>query len=281
MQYFNDFAYELNDVVIGSTLPALIYAAQNNFPIITTVLEKPDEFVWFPPTTNLTLFGIEDVEPVPTLRMSEGAKLIGHKYSALWSNLFFVLSMLGLNLTPNNEHDIYIGEDKIIVGQTKFNFKKAHVFSDKNVHGLDLAEEDFQRYRVIDYMKFQNWVKIIRHVDLIETEDKFVSQIYIYDIERCSARVAAVSEIQENDLNDYDFSDLEARFKTQYHISKHVGMNKNLFFLKRTMKSLKKNLYHDTSYIQMHNETVDELLNEPFLNDKMLEEIEKLCMSPE
>ena len=221
---------EYDNVVVGSDLDAVLYAFVNDYPIFYTVPRQPFRFDYFEPKVKLDFLGI----PHEKRRHNcvDTKFISGIPKTLLWERLLFLMSMRGLvplsNLCQrmrctNNEIMFSNDYSKIL----EVNFNNCHYFGDDNSAGfIKRAKLDEQQYICYDYIAFNKGGK--HEIDLIHTGDDFVSEIWFYSSDRIDGNTpvrdaCAVSKLTSQELNDFDFSETMARFKT-LKIMKDHGM---------------------------------------------------------
>ena len=83
-----------DEIVVGSSLRALLFAALNDFPVFFTTPEKPIEFDHFDSSVDLSSWRLHNEPQVWTT--PDGETQTGQNKIALWEHLFFVLGLKGL-----------------------------------------------------------------------------------------------------------------------------------------------------------------------------------------
>ena len=100
----------------------------------------------------------------------------------------------------------------------------------KNVIGLPNQKEEIDQFTIIDTMMAVSFV-FKDTAFTLKTGDDLVNEIHIHkDYINSPAKIAVVSKLNKKQLNDFDFSDTMAKFKTET-ILKDVGFTGN--FMKR------------------------------------------------
>jgi len=202
---------EYKNIVIGSSLPALLFSYYNNYPIIINSLRRPFRF------DNLSM----DVElHDETIRNK----------SHLWSAVALRLSLEGLSPFGPAVQALRI-KDNIISNvvepgtSMKIGFEKCYVFDDDNLTvENEIIEEPGGYVRVFDWMNVRRGTT--HGIDYLGSEDDFVRHIYFYKSERIDGNhnkkdLVAVSYLRKEDLEDFGYSETMARFKIQKEMSAH------------------------------------------------------------
>jgi len=147
--------YHYDKIIVGGGLHALLYAHENNIPIIINRLERPHQFEKHNSKSSLEL----------------------------WNQLFFILSLNGLNLVGDKANSVRIKEEEIAVSTKdarviKFTYDKIIVFDDENVSGLPMPKKENEDFIVLDWMIARSCeTHPYQH---FKTEDLFVNEIYFY-----------------------------------------------------------------------------------------------------
>ena len=261
----SDFHYD--EIVIGGSLSALLYSYIHGLPIIINKTIIPYRF----------------------------QKLGNVCQADLWHNLCFLLSLSGLNLVKDDAALVRINENILTVSMKnasilKCQFKEAIIFDDEDIFGLPISIEDMckadYKHLVVDWITAKCCME--HEVDYLQTEDDFVKEIYFYPTERLTGLhpnkkdLVAVSYLTKKQVQDTDYSDTYARFKT-YDIMKknNITGRKNGFFNgkqinydlqleveARDVSKLRMDLYHDTEKLKFNYKTPGELYAQLLSNKK-------------
>jgi hypothetical protein len=106
-------------------------------------------------------------------------------------------------------------------------FEKCYYYGDRNAYGfVEKVNLDEEEYLCYDYIAFNSGGK--HEIDFIRTGDDFVREIWFYSSDRIDGNTpvrdaCAVSQLTKKQLQDFDFSETMARFKT-IKIMKDNGM---------------------------------------------------------
>ena len=212
-----DINLQCDKLVIGSTLEALTYSYLNNIPFVCSHLSPPHKFDYFSPEDDLSVFGIKNKSPLTQFW--------------LWEKLFFYLSVAGLCPLSDKAVSLRI-TDNVVKAPTdkarmaKMHFKELIIFDDKDVHGLGVPTVEDKKYKVYDWFDVRSGMKH-EHDHLEDTTD-FVNHIIFYPSERVNGEhdfkdAVAVSYLTKPQLDDFEYSDINARFKTLY-MMKQAGI---------------------------------------------------------
>lgn len=240
-----------NEIVIGCTLESLLYCYFNNTPFVSIEPTVPNIYDYFGPNINIKQFGSDLIN---NKKLSK---------SILWHRLFFILNLKGLNLMPYECSSIRIDVD-VLKAHTKtgrlgkFKFNTLYIFNDQNIENIpDPISTKDPILKVYDWMHVNGSSK--HNKSFINTNNNLVKYIYFLS----KRKILTISYINNKDLNKYDNSEVNARFKCIYEM-KNKGIRKvNLIHSKREIDPvfLKYN-YKDTDNIKFINKTYKEILKE-------------------
>ncbi len=221
-------AFEYENIVIGSSLSALIFAYVNDYPVFFTEPDTPFRFDFLSP--KHTPIGIPC--EAKTLLSFDDEMEVGTRKQVLWDRLYFLLSLRGLTPLSNLCKTIRCNEESIVCSNDyskifEASFDKCYYFGDPNASGFVRKNKlDEHSYICYDYIAFNSGGK--HEVDFIHTNDDFVSEIWFYSSDRIDGNTpvrdaCAVSKLTESQLQDFDYSETMARFKV-LKIMKDNGM---------------------------------------------------------
>jgi len=297
-----NFSYE--KVVCGSSLEALLYCYLNNTPFIFVALERPHRFSYFSPDIDLSSFGINYISTAPSSRAEFGQdssnKLIGISKDILWEKIYFYLTLAGLNPIADKASSIKLLEFEALkvfthkARMAKISFKELIIFSDEGVSGLPTPISiPEKKYKVYDWFDVRRGMK--HEYDFLEDDDDFVNHILFYPTDRVVGKQAlkdavAVSYLKEWQLDDFDYSDINARFKTLYMMKKagirgtRNGRDMNdktkfkYYAVKienshRELELLTKPVYESTNTIKFNNDSFDDIIRKHPLLDSYVARI--------
>jgi len=207
-------------IVVGSSLRALLYASLHELPVFFTKPDKPKPFELFSPSVDLSSFGLEN-----TLRFwetPEGQHQTGDYKIHLWEHLLFVLGLKGLAPFSDMCDSLRLDDD-CLTGYSEYaklrsvDFDVCHYFDDAGRYNLLATEEGEAQYKVYDRIAFMRGGK--HKYDLITTGDDFCDSIWFYPTPRVDGKTAikdacAISILSVDQLDDFDFSETMARLTT-------------------------------------------------------------------
>lgn len=144
---------QFKEVVVGASLPALMYAFMKHKPFIFTELPTLLNFKFFDVEDNLSPFNVFNQYQKKFLTKN-GEKIVSISHEDLWDMLYFILSLKGLNLSLSKVNKILINENKLLALCNRlkysFTFEKLSIFDTEKVNGLEIVENEPIKYEVLD-----------------------------------------------------------------------------------------------------------------------------------
>ena len=220
--------FEYDEIVIGSSLSALIFAYINKYPVFFTEAEPSFRFDFLAPEYS----PMSTPSETTTLNTFDQQIQVGTQKQVLWDRLLFVLSLRGLVPLSSMCYKIrYDGDSMVCTNEYskifEATFNKCHFFGDNNTEGFVRKNTlDEHSYLCYDHIAFNSGGK--HEIDFIYTDDDFVSEIWFYSSDRIDGNTpvrdaCAVSKLTGSQLVDFDYSETMARFKV-LKIMKDNGM---------------------------------------------------------
>ena len=197
--------YKCETIVIGGSLSAKMYAYYNKCPCIYRSFDAPFRF---------------GLSKQKVLLESEQEDLL-----QAWERVTFLLS-LGGQLPMGDKVGSLNVRDNLLKATTlnsrlgRFEFQKLVIYDDRDIYGLPLIkDQEVGKSRVIDWFDVRSGME--HEHDSFETDDDFVKEVIFYPSDRFgnqkSGRVrkdlVAISYLDENQINDFEYSSTMARFK--------------------------------------------------------------------
>ncbi len=198
------------DVVLGSSFDAVLFAFINHYPIFFDQPQRPFRFDYMAPEAELDSLKLPRQKNV--LSTFEGDQITGMPKDLVWERMLFLLSLDGLaplaGLCTSIRH--YVNSFHCFNEYSKIcdvYFDKLYDFTQKPKN---------KKYVCYDWIAFNSGGK--HEIDFIETEDKFVKEIWFYSSDRICGNTkvkdaCAVSFIDGDKLEEFDLSETMARFK--------------------------------------------------------------------
>jgi len=215
---------EYDTIVVGSSLEAVVFAFNNDYPIFFTRPERPFRFDYLDPAVDLSCLKIPLEEK--TLTTFEGGKPIGIAKETLWERLLFLLSLKGAAPLANFCTSMR-WDGSLLSCSSEYNrvlnisFNMCYFFGDKGCQKLVDYKKVENNFLVYDWIAFNSGGK--HDVDFMQTEDTFVSKIWFYPSDRIDGNTVikdacAVSLLNEEQILNFDYSETMARFKTVFEM---------------------------------------------------------------
>ena len=209
-----------DEIVIGSSLNAVLYAFNNELPIYFAEERRPFRFDYLDPELDLSFLKLS--AQTKSLTTFGEDKLVGTQKVLLWERLLFLLGLSGKAPLSDRCTGIRLNKRSLICSNeyakiAEVEFKTAYFFGDDNCSGL-MTEKEVANDGMICY----DWIAFHRggkhEIDYIETDDSFVKQIWFYSSDRIDGATKVkdaclVSFLSKEDLSNFDYSETMARFK--------------------------------------------------------------------
>ncbi len=207
-------------IVIGSSLTAILYAFTNELPVFFAEQRRPHRFKYLPPELDLSALKLET--QARTLHTFEGDKIVGLPQELLWERLLFLLGMTGKAPLSDLCTNMRVGDGRLVCSNdyakiADVEFETAYFFGDAQCSGLT-AQKAIANPEMVCY----DWIAFHRggkhEIDYIETEDSLVKEIWFYSSDRIDGATkvkdaCAVSYLTAEQLANFDYSETMARFK--------------------------------------------------------------------
>jgi hypothetical protein len=173
------------EIVVGSSLRALLFAADRNIPVFFSTPEKPHRFDHFQPSVDLSSWGLNN-EP-QLWQMPRGKHKTGQNKIALWEHLLFVLGLKGLVPFSDFCSSLRLDTNEL-TGFSDYaklrtvEFDRCYYFDEHATYNLLPCEKSPKTYHVYDDFAFIRGGK--HHLDLMESKDQFCNKIWFETIVR-------------------------------------------------------------------------------------------------
>jgi hypothetical protein len=209
-----------DEIVIGSSLRAVLYAFSNELPIFFAEERRPFRFDYLDPELDLSFLKLS--AQTKSLTTFGEDKIVGTQKVLLWERLLFLLGLSGKAPLSDRCASMRINNRSLICSNeyakiAEVEFKTAYFFGDDKCSGL-LSEKEVANKPMICY----DWIAFHRggkhEIDYIETEDSLVKEIWFYSSDRIDGATkvkdaCVVSHLTEEQLASFDYSETMARFK--------------------------------------------------------------------
>ena len=209
-----------DEIVVGSSLRALLFASLNDFPVFFTTPEKPIEFDYFDSSVDLSSWKLHN--ELQAWTTPDGETQTGQSKVALWEHLLFVLGLKGLTPFADLCSSLRL-DDNTLTGHSEYaklrtvEFGVCHYFDERATYNLLTCENKPKTYHVYDRLAFIRGGK--HHLDLIENDDLFCNKIWFYPTPRVDGRnpfkdACVLSILSDDQIDDFDFSETIVRLTT-------------------------------------------------------------------
>ena len=222
--------YSYDNIVVGSSFDAVLYAFVHNYPIIHSDYDIPFRFDYLDHNIDLSCVRLKNEPSI--IKTGVDDIVVGVPKTLLWERMLFLLSLDSKAPLSNLCNTLRRVDNKIICSNeyskiAQFEFGTCHYFNDKGAAGF-VSEKTLATDKYICY----DWIAINRggkqEVDLIETNDNFTKEMWFYPSDRIDGRtlvkdVCAVSLLTQEQMNQFNYSETMARFKL-IHEMENRGM---------------------------------------------------------
>lgn len=253
-------------VVIGHSVESVLYAYLNGHHHVQSAPNLP---YFFEEYNDFALFGTTNKKQI-------------------WQKLKMHLGLLARGLDYPDLKQIRIEDETISLFSDsllcRFGFQECYVFETLNVaHESKIIEHAETSYMVVDDFKVSRMGKSTTHIDPVQTSDDLLNQAYFYNSMRIDGAkwvtdVITVSNLKQEELQDFDYSDTIVMFKLRKLIRdmgfkglKEKGKYKNgtdiykkptVQHIKRYVTPVDKNVFESTERVKFVSLDIQEILNE-------------------
>ena len=231
MESNNNKELFIENLVIGGSLEAFLYAFINNFSVVFTRKREPSFLDLFEENIIIPDFQLECFEQL--IKTNLGEKLVkGIKKESLYKHIAFLLSSQGSIISPENVTSLRVDaeENKIkifteLTGLHLINYGNLFIFDKHEVSGLEQSDMIETKHTIFDWFKVKHARENV--LDLYQfNEDAFVNKIYFLELlsdkaENPFRRVLVVSHILSDYKDDVEYSMAFARLKAQGILREH------------------------------------------------------------
>lgn len=204
------------EIVVGSSLSAVMYSFFNSIPMIFKKTRKPELFEVFDSRYNLKY----------TDKL-EGLFDFNKTQQEIWTRIVF--SLQGAGLVISNEYTLSLRVDtknkelKVVTykaGLITFTYDKLTVFEDEDLQGLPVPIQRLEDFYVVDWFRVRSCGP--HSVPNIKGTDKFINEIHFLSLTSTGrpSSLAAISYLTLSQMMSFDFSDTMAKFKIQEMMKK-------------------------------------------------------------
>lgn len=209
MKRLDKHEYKHSKIVIGGGLSALLFSYYNNYPCIFSKPIVPFILDVYDEGYDFSFLGLRP----------------GASKTIVWQRLITALSLGALLPMGDKVASMRIQENKLKASTHnsrlgRFEFEKLIIFDDKDIIGMPkVREQQIGKCRVIDWFHVRSGME--HDHDLFETKENFIQKVIFYPSERFGNQksgrlrkdLVAISHLDEDQINDFDYSDTMAKFK--------------------------------------------------------------------
>ena len=216
-----------SEIVIGSTLEALLFAFNKRIPVFYTQPPAiPFRFDYLKPNQDFSFIGFEPVEK-KLEGSGELSYTVGLQKRSLWQTVLFALSVDGLRPVSgvcrtirNNGDTIVCMSEYSKIGE--FTYNKCYFFGDERAENFVKSTADYSHqdklYTVYDWISIRRGGKI--PIDYMESKDHLCNKIWLYPSDRVEGSAkrgvkdaCVVSTIKDSNLLKFEYSETAVKFK--------------------------------------------------------------------
>jgi hypothetical protein len=216
-------------IVVGSSLRAILFASLRGLPLFFSTVEKPFEFDYFDPSVDLSSVRLNNSKI--HWNTPKNVFYTGQNKIALWEHLLFVLGLKGLVPFSDMCSSIRL-EENVLTGYSEYaklrsvEFDRCYYFDEHATYNLLPFESKPNTYHVYDHFSFIRGGK--HNLDLIESDERFCNKIWFYQTPRICGNTpvkdaCVLSILSEDQIDDFDFSETIVRL-TMIKKMKDLGL---------------------------------------------------------
>jgi len=279
-----DTVHKYENIIIGSTLEALMYSYMTNYPLFFAGSRRPKEFEYLEPALAFHLLKSD----IKTIRSTEGSFEVGERKDIFWDNLMMCLSCVGLVPITQEVSVRYDGEIVRIVKDNrliKIKPKTIHLFDDLGVEGLMTPKETRGKFSSYEWMVFNSLYP--HEYDLITSDESPIQELWFVDARdknrmKDGCIVSHFDSVQQmhEELTQFalifKLKDLFKKYGIKgkangvYHMNKSIQRYKQVqYTIVDNEVSAPKNIYESIDNIVFHDYTIDSLVNQISPNPKV------------
>jgi hypothetical protein len=212
-----------SEIVIGAGLNAVVYAYLTDAVILGDFRLGPAPFDFLSPETDLSLLGLDNVNYD---LFGSPCLTVGASKRDIWERLVFMKSLSGTAPMSEKLENIRIDMAQQTVtaagcgASVTYQYDALRVFDASGVGGIEqlattpsLSQE---KHKVVDWINVRSGCR--HKFDYLSCDSDFVKEIYFYPSDRMHGDhdikdAVAISYLNDDELNNYEFSDTYARMK--------------------------------------------------------------------
>lgn len=267
MKKMRDHIYRTEELVIGGSLEAAMYAYTRRTNLLYTQSEHQRFFEFLDPSVDLRQLNLEN--GISRLPSPEGIKVLGTMKKIIWSEIVLRLNLLGKIFASHRSVSIRVESDNLVkismVGGRTISIQpeRIKIFHPCNVSGLEhlLVSSGGDQIIVYDWLSY-NLIKMPKFW-YFEPKGKVLKKFFLYKNTR-SHDLVAISNFESSQLDDPNYGDMSTKFDILDTFDSY-GISYNEANLKPRLREafpLANSRYESTENIEFLDLSVQEILRD-------------------
>jgi hypothetical protein len=253
--------YEFDEIVIGLTVPSLLYSFIHNVPVIFKYKTKPRFFEYINNSVNLTKIAI--MKDNKKLSLPEGNLVMPYLKSKVLEHLYLIQSLTGNIPFDDKVADIRVDEEEKILKITtrnqrlfKYKFNKLRIFDTRGLEFLNSTGNTQEHHYVLDEFNFDLRSKYF--YDMIPTTGHFPRNVYMSSDRKklMSHSLMTPEEMSSPDLSSFFIT------KSVQHILAQHGVDGKLEWVRRYTEEKDINEYEQKDWFVIDKRDEEEIWKE-------------------
>lgn len=274
-----NLVHKFDNVIVGSSIEALLYAYITKYPVFFAGLRCPFEFEHFEPAFSFPLFD----PTIHTIKSNMGDIELGINKLSLWNNLMFCLSMSGQIPITGEVNSLRIDNGTLRINSNNkllvIEPKNILLFDDLNIQGLGSPRQKIGKFTSYDYVEFNSMYA--HEYDLLkDNKNNIISELWFIPptTEVRYKDGFLISTFKTKKEMDRDLAEYNIKFRLKdifkkygikgkangfHHIHKHIQRYKQVrYTLKQRIIVEPKNVYEDIDNIKYMSYDVGEIMKD-------------------
>ena len=253
--------YEFDEIVIGLTVPSLLYSFIHNVPVIFKYKTKPRFFEYINNSVNLTKIAI--MKDNKKLSLPEGNLVMPYLKSKVLEHLYLIQSLTGNIPFDDKVADIRVDEEEKILKITtrnqrlfKYKFNKLRIFDTRGLEFLNSTGNTQEHHYVLDEFHFDLRSKYF--YDMIPTTGHFPHNIYMSSDRK---KLMSHSLMTPEEMNSPELSSFFITKSVQHILAQH-GVDGKLEWVRRYTEEKDINEYEQKDWFVIDKRDEEEIWKE-------------------
>ena len=261
MGKLKEHLYESEELVIGLTVPSLLYSFIHNAPVIYKYKTAPRFFEYINNSVNLTKIAL--MKDNKKLSLPEGNLVMPYLKSRVLDHLYLIQSLTGNIPFDDKIADIRLDEEEKILKITtgnqrlfRYKFNKLRIFDTRGLEFLNSTGNTKEYHYVLDEFKFDLRSKYF--YDMIPTTGYFPRNIYMSSDKKKVMSHSLMTPIEMNlpDLSSFFIT------KSVEHILSQYGIEGKLEWIKRHTEDKDPYDYEEKEWLIIDKRNEEEIWKE-------------------